>query len=92
MDAAELDPVDALIVAESPQIDPPQQDSAHATPDAGSTRTQSPLGSAVWVLNRPRLVPFAGHRVTAWADDCRDLAGIPQHDPAQPSDGFAPGP
>ena len=72
MDAAELDPVDALIVAESPQIDP--QDSAHVTLDADSTRTQAPRGNAVWVLNRPRLVPLAGHRVKAWADDCRDLA------------------
>ena len=75
MDAAELDPVDALIVAESPQIDP--QDSAHVTLDADSTRTQAPRGNAVWVLNRPRLVPLAGHRVKAWADDCRDFAGIP---------------
>ena len=39
---------------------------------------ESPHANSVWVLGRPSLMHMAEGRVAAWADDCRDLADIPE--------------
>ena len=39
---------------------------------------ESPHTDSVWVLGRPSLMHMAEGRVAAWADDCRDLADIPE--------------
>ena len=39
---------------------------------------ESPHADSVWVLGRPSLMHMAEGRVAAWADDCRDLADIPE--------------